>query len=225
MWGGAISEKYIIPTLGVWDNFDDIDFDTLPEQFVLKCTHDSGGLVICKDKSTLDWKAAKQKIDNAMNRNYWLAAREWPYKDVPHRIIAEKYMEDEKSGELRDYKFFCFNGEVKAMFIATDRQKRSEPYFDFFDVNFNNLGIRQGHPNNPSLLERPSAFEEMKQIASKLSKGLRQVRVDLYEVNGSVYFGEMTFFHHSGLVPFEPAKWDRIFGDWVELSKNKKDDK
>ena len=208
---------YVIPTLGVWDEFDKIDFDSLPVQFVLKCTHDSGGLVICKDKNALDKRAAKKKIDKAMKRNYWMAAREWPYKDVPRRIIAEQYMEDEKTGELRDYKFFCFNGEVKAMFVATERQHREEPYFDFFDPDFKNMDIKQGHPNSPNTIEKPATFEEMKQIATMLSKGLPHVRVDLYEVNGKVYFGEMTFYHHTGLVPFVPDKWDRIFGDWLQL--------
>lgn len=212
-----IGGGYIIPTLGVWDWAEDIEWDKLPNQFVLKCTHDSGGLVICRDKSKLDKNAAERKLKAALKRTYWMAAREWPYKDVPHRILAEQYMEDEKTGELRDYKFFCFDGEVRCMFVASERQRNKEPYFDFFDTEFNNLGIKQGHPNSPVPIAKPKCFDEMKQIAAKLSVGIPQVRVDLYEVNGKVYFGEMTLFHHTGLVPFEPSHWDITFGDWIKL--------
>lgn len=212
-----IGEKYIIPTLGVWDKFDDIDFDLLPDQFVLKCTHDSGGLVICKDKNKLDLKKAKQKIESSLLTDYFVSGREWPYKNVSRKIIAEKYMEDTKTGELRDYKFFCFNGEVKWLFIATDRQNREEPYFDFFDMDFNHLPMQHGHPNAPVLPEKPHKFELMKKLASKLSQGLTQVRVDFYEVDGEVFFGELTFFHHGGWTPFTPEKWDYIFGEEIKL--------
>lgn len=215
-----IGNKYVIPTLGVWDNFDDIDFNTLPDRFVLKCTHDSGGLVICKDKSTFNKNKAKKKINSSLNRNYYLTGREWPYKNVSPRIIAEVYMEDEKTAELRDYKFFCFNGEVKAMFIATERQKTGEEVkFDFFDANFNHLPIRQGHPNAKVPPKKPECFEEMKELAAKLSLGIPHVRVDFYEVNEQVFFGEMTFFHFSGMMPFEPEEWDYRFGEWITLPK------
>lgn len=217
-----IGEEYIIPTLGVWDTFDEIDFDKLPYQFVLKCTHDSGGLIICKDKSRLDIKSTKKKLQKCLRHNYYYDGFEWPYKNVPHRIIAEKYMEDAETKELRDYKFFCFEGEVKWMFIATDRQNREEPYFDFFDMDFNHLHIKQGHPNAPITPAKPLCFELMKELASKLSKGLPQVRVDFYEVDGKVYFGELTFFHHGGWTPFEPEKWDEIFGNEIKLPKKRK---
>lgn len=212
-----IGNEFIIPTLGVWNSFDDIDFKSLPEQFVLKCTHDSGGLVICKSKNNLDLQKAKYKIESSLRTNYYLNGREWPYKDVPRRIIAEKYMEDAKTGELRDYKFFCFNGKVKWLFIATGRQDREEPYFDFFDMNFNHLPMQHGHPNAPVMPEKPGSFDIMKVLASKLSQGLSQVRVDFYEVDGKVYFGEMTFFHHGGWTPFTPQKWDYIFGQEIDL--------
>ena len=212
-----IGREYVIPTLGVWDSFDDIDFSLLPNQFVLKCTHDSGGLVICKDKSMLDVCAAKAKIENSLAVDFYAMGREWPYKNVPKRIIAEEYKEDKKTGELRDYKFFCFNGRVKWMFIATERQHHEEPYFDFFDEDFNHLDIRQGHPNAPKIPEKPINFEIMKQLASKLSKNLKQIRVDFYEVDGKVYFGELTFFHHGGWTPFEPEEWDYIFGKELQL--------
>ncbi len=213
----TIGEKYIIPTLGVWDKFDDIDFNSLPDQFVLKCTHDSGGLVICKDKNNLDLIKAKAKIESSLHTDYYLSGREWPYKNVPRRIIAEKYMEDSKTGELRDYKFFCFNGVVKWLFIATDRQNREEPYFDFFDMDFNHLPMQHGHPNAPVLPEKPEKFELMKELATKLSQGIPHVRVDFYEVDGAVFFGELTFFHHGGWTPFMPEKWDYIFGEEIDL--------
>ncbi|MBQ4131506.1 MAG: glycosyl transferase [Clostridia bacterium] len=217
-----IGEEYIIPTLGVWDSFDDIDFDALPNQFVLKCTHDSGGLVICKDKNTFDKAAAKEKIEKSLKRNYFLIHREWPYKNVKRRIIAEKYMEDSKTSELRDYKFFCFDGVVRAMFIATERQKAGEEVkFDFYDADGKHLELRQGHPNATVCPEKPKTFDEMKRLAEKLSKGIPQVRVDFYEVNGKVYFGELTFSHFAGMVPFEPEEWDYTFGSWIELPEKK----
>ncbi len=213
-----IGEEYIIPTLGVWDNFDDIDFDTLPNQFVLKCTHDSGGLVICKDKAKLNLKKAKKKINDSLKRDFYLRAREWPYKDVPHKIIAEKYMEDTSTAELRDYKFFCFGGEPKVLFVATDRQTKGEEVkFDFFDVDYNHLDVRNGHKNAKVPPEKPLQFELMKDLAKKLSEDIPHVRIDFYEVDGKVYFGEMTFFHFSGTVPFEPEEWDYTFGSWIPL--------
>lgn len=213
-----IGLEYIIPTLGVWDCVEDIEFDSLPDQFVLKCTHDSGGLVICRDKSKLDVEEAKYKLNKALKSNFYFYGREWPYKNVKPRIIAEKYMEDTVTGELRDYKFFCFDGTVKALFIASERQKAGEEVkFDFFDPDFNHLDFRQGHPNAGAEVRKPENFEQMKKLSEKLSEGLCQVRVDFYEVNGKVYFGELTFFHHCGFVPFDPEEWDVIFGDWIRL--------
>lgn len=212
-----IGSTYIIPTLGVWDSFEDINFNKLPDKFVLKCTHDSGGLVICKDKSMLDMESARRTINACLKHSFYWGMREWPYKNVKPRIIAEQYMEDAKTGELRDYKFFCFNGVVKALFIASGRQKAGETTFDFFDTNFNHLPIRNGHPNASVLPEKPICFDEMKLLAAKLSNGIPEVRVDLYEVDGKVYFGEMTFFHWSGMTPFEPEEWDYQFGSWISL--------
>ena len=213
-----IGKDYIIPTLGVWEHFDEIEFDKLPNQFVLKCTHDSGGLVVCKDKRKLNIKKAKKTIEQCLRNNFFWGMREWPYKNVKPRIIAEQFMEDEQTQELRDYKFFCFDGVVKALFIATDRMKEGEDTkFDFFDENFNHLPFTNGHPNAEILPQRPVCFDEMKVLAEKLSKGIPHVRVDLYEVNGRVYFGEMTFFHWSGFTPFVPEDWDLIFGDWINL--------
>lgn len=212
-----IGPQYIIPTLGVWNNFEEIDFNMLPNQFVLKCTHDSGGLVICKDKSFFDMADAKKKLTRSLKRNYYKSYGEWPYKDVPPRIIAEKYMEDE-NGELRDYKFFCFDGIVKSLFIATDRQKKDvATKFDFFDREFNHLPFTKGHPNSIIPPTKPSCFNEMIRLAEILSENIPHVRVDLYEIKGKVYFGEMTFYDNSGIVPFNPPIYDEIWGEWIRL--------
>ncbi len=217
-----IGEEYIIPTIGVWDNFDDIDFDKLPEKFVLKCTHDSGGIAICTDKSTFDIEEAKKLLVPRLKYNMFWHGREWPYKNVKPRFIVEAYMEDSNTKELRDYKYFCFNGEPKAIFIAADRQnKEKETTFDFFDIEGKHMAVRNGHPNaeNPPAL--PGNFEKMKELASKLSKDIPHVRVDFYEVDGKIYFGELTFFHYSGMVPFEPGEWDYTFGSWIRLPEKK----
>lgn len=211
-----IGQEHIIPTLGVWDCFDDIDFDKLPSQFVLKCTHDSEGLVIVRDKSTMDRAAAKEKIEAALKQNFYYIGREWPYKDVKPRIIAEKYMEDRVDRELRDYKFFCFNGEPKAMFIASDRAS-DHVKFDYFDLDFKHLDIKQKYPHADKPLRKPETFDKMVELSRTLSKGFPHVRVDFYEVEGHLYFGELTFYHFSGFMPFEPDKWDHIFGKWLKL--------
>lgn len=211
-----IGEQYVIPTLGVWNKFEDINFDELPNQFVLKCTHDSGGLVVCKDKSKLNLEEAKAKIEKSLTNNYYLWTREWPYKGVKPRIIAEKYMEDQETGELRDYKFFCFNGEPKLMFVASERGSKNTK-FDFYDMQFHHMNIVQHYPNSEFSIEKPEHFEKMITLAEKLSAGFPHVRVDFYEANGQVYFGEMTFYHFGAIVPFETKEWDKKIGDWLVL--------
>ena len=213
-----IGSKYIIPTLGVWDSFDDINFNSLPDQFVLKTTHDSGSVVICRNKQTLDKKKAKRKLENSLKRNYFYETREYPYKDVKPRIIAEQYMTEMSGQGLKDYKFFCFNGVPKLLFVATDRP--FDTRFDFFDMDFNHLDIQQGHPNANKQIDRPKGFEEMKRLAGCLSKDICQVRVDFYDIDGKIYFGEMTFSHFGGNTLFEPDKWDSIIGSWITLPKS-----
>ncbi len=212
-----IGAQYVVPLLGVWEKADDIDFNTLPEKFVLKTTHDSGGIVVCKDKSKLDVKEAKRKLEYFRKRNYFAHNREWPYKNVPHRIIAEKYMEDSTYKELRDYKFFTFGGEPKVLYIAQGRGTNNETVADFFDMEFNHLPFTIDHNMASIPPEKPENFELMKELARKLSKGTPQLRVDFYEVDGKVYFGEMTFFHCSGMEAFHPEEWDYTFGSYVKL--------
>lgn len=215
-----IGSKYIIPTIAVYERPEDIDWEKLPERFVLKCTHDSGGVVVCKDKEQMDRKAAMKKLKKHYKRNYYYNKREWPYKNIKPRIIAETYMEDTVGGgELKDYKFFCFDGVPKMLFIASDRHKKTETKFDFFDMDFNHLPIINGHPNSEVTPEKPESFEQMKELAAELSAGFPHVRVDLYEIDGRIFFGEMTLYHYSGTVPFEPEIWDTTMGEWLKLPR------
>lgn len=219
-----IGEEYIIPTLGVWEKPEDIEWDNLPDQFVLKCTHDSGGLVICHDKTQLNKAKAIKKLNDCLKVNYYWPFREWPYKKVKPRVIAEKYIEPEPGKkDLPDYKFFCFDGVVKGLFVATERQNPNEEVkFDFFDADFNHLPFRQGHDHAIVTPKKPKTFEAMKEAASILSKGLPHARIDFYEAGDKVLFGEITFFHFSGLVPFEPDEWDCKFGEWIKLPQVKR---
>lgn len=213
-----IGKEYIIPTYGVWSAFGDIDFDQLPNQFVIKCTHDSAGLVICRDKKTLDKHAVQMKLENSLKHNFYYNGREWPYKNVKPRIIAEKYMEDTELRELRDYKFFTFNGVPKIVHIVSNRQNANEEtYGDFFDMDYNHLDLTMGHNNAPVLPVMPKNFEKMKEFAAKLSEGTKHLRVDFYEVDGLLYLGELTFFQDSGFADIQPPEWNAILGNWILL--------
>lgn len=218
-----IGVNHIIPTLGLWDSVDTIDFDSLPQKFVIKTTHDGGGVgvFVCRDKSKLDVEDLKQKLKRSLRTNHYATQREWVYKNITPRIIAEEYMEDE-TGNLNDYKFFCFNGEPKVLFYASDRynDKGLPPKFDYYDMELKHLPVKShGHDNAVNLLKPFPEFEEMKKIARKLSKDIPFVRVDFYRVHGQIYFGELTFYHDSGTVAFEPEEWDYKFGSWLNLPK------
>lgn len=209
-----IGKEYIIPTLGIWDSFDDIDFDSLPNQFVLKCTHDSGGLVICSDKNTLDKKAARLKITESLKRNYYYSGREWPYKDVPHRIIAEQYMAD----DLRDYKLFCFDGVPRMTLVCSERFTEEGLKEDFYDEAWNHLDVRRpAHGNAVLPIQRPKQYELMRELAAKLSEKMPFARIDFYEIDEKVYFGEITFYPASGFEGFKPEEWDLKLGEWIKL--------
>jgi hypothetical protein len=214
----TIGEEYVIPLLGVWEKSEDIDFDKLPDEFILKTTHDSGTHVICKDKKSFDYDEAQHILNHRLKQNYYKFFREWAYKDVKPRIIAEKLMRDESGAELKDYKFFCFDGEVKALYVARDRNI-GQTKFDFFDADFNRLDLKQHYPNSTVEIKKPENFYKMKELASLLSKGMPHVRIDFYNINGKIYFGEFTLYHLAGTEKFEPEKWDYIFGDWIDLSK------
>lgn len=212
-----IGGEHVVPTLGVWDSFDEIDFDSLPERFVLKCTHDSGGLAICKDRSTFNMAQARRKIERSLSRNYFWAGREWPYKDVRPRILAEEYLEPGDSDDLPDYKLFSFtNGRIVTLYM-TDRFTGAGLTKTFFDEEWRPLPLSEGgHPTRPSA-SAPTRFEEMKALAARLAEGFPFMRVDFYESAGRLLFGEMTLYPNSGFERFEPEEWDVRFGSWIEL--------
>lgn len=222
--GNLIGEKYVIPTLGIWERFDDIDFDRLPDRFVLKCTHDSGGLVIVRDKMLLDKEAARKKIESSLKKNYYFAAREWPYKNVKPRIIAEPYLEDKKLGELRDYKFFLFDGVIDNICVCKDRHLGQTKFFHY-DENWNRLYYQWEEPTLDQELEKPETFAQMKEIARKLAKGFCHLRVDLYEVEGKVYFGELTFFDQAGFGTDITLETDKAWGALLKLPDRKQEEK
>ena len=216
-----IGEEYIIPSYGVWENFDDIDFDALPNQFVLKCTHDSGSLVVVRDKNSHDMKQSRQFLKKRLRRNLYRYAREWVYKDVKPRILAEKYMEEAAGDALIDYKFLCFNGTPKFCEVITDRW--TDESTDFFDMNWKHLDLMdlsnlagQEH-NNLRQPDRPKNFELMAEFATILARDTIFRRVDFYEIKGKVYFGEITFYPCAGLVLLAPDKWNKILGDMIVL--------
>lgn len=215
----TIGEEYLIPLIDVFDKFEDINFDKLPYQFVLKTTHDSGGVVICKDKNNFNIEEAKQKLNQSLNNNYYFHAREWPYKDVKPRIICEKYMVDESGVELKDYKFMCFNGNVKCLFVCLNRNSPNGLNVDFYDLEWNIMPFERYYRNSGQKIKKPKNFNKMVELAKKLSKEIPFVRVDFYEVEGKVYFGELTFYPGSGLEEFTPYEYDEILGSWLELPK------
>jgi len=214
---GIIGEEYIIPTIGVYNKFDEIDFDKLPNQFVMKCTHDSGGIVICKDKNKFDKKAAKKKINKFLKRKYYYIHREWPYKNVKPRIIIEKYMEDGKASELTDYKIMCFAGKTKMLFTCTERFSGNLKV-TFFDLGWNKLAFERHYPSSKVNIPKPRNLEKMIKLSEKLAKNIPFVRIDWYEINGKTYFGEYTFYPGSGFEEFTPVKWDKKLGDLIDLS-------
>lgn len=213
-----IGEEHLIPLLGVWDDPDDIDFDALPDQFVLKCNHNSGtGMCICRDKSKLVYKAVRKELKKGLQENFYLRHREWPYKDVPRKIICEQYMTDNSmTDELTDYKFFCFHGVAKVMYVSKDIC--SSPRTNFFDMDFNPLPIRLKDPPADILPQKPEHFDKMKQFSEVLSKDIPFLRVDFYSSQECVFVGELTFYHAGGFVKVSPPEWDQKFGSWIHLS-------
>ena len=238
-----VGEEYLIPLLGgPWESADEIDFDALPNQFVLKCTHDSGSVIVCRDKSRFDIEDARRRLSRRLKRNYYYGNREWPYKDVPPRIIAEQYLscaslrsEPPLSGAsldaqqlqsslgLLDYKFMCFNGVVKALFLdigVIDSQGKasSEYYRNIYDRDFQLLPVRETRANYPQPISMPKNYHAMVQLAEQLSQGFPHLRVDMYNMDGEIKLGELTLYHGSGLSNFfDPPEWDGIFGSWIKL--------
>lgn len=216
---GIIGEEHIIPTLGIWDRFDEIDFDALPDRFVLKCTHDSGGLVICRDKAVLDMDKARKKIEKSLAYDFFSLGREWPYKHVKRRILAEQYMEDSAGkGDLTDYKLHFFSGECKAVMIGQNRFGANGLDNDYYTPEWEHFDFTRGNSHNAEKLSpRPPEMDEMLRLGKMLAKDEPFVRIDFYVINGKIYFGEITFYPASGFNAFHPEKWDHIFGEWIKI--------
>lgn len=203
------------PILGKWEKYEDIDFNTLPDQFVLKCNHDSGSVKIIYDKSQMDHKELRKFYRDRLKMDASTIGREYPYHGIKPYVFAEKLMIPQNKKDINDYKFFCFNGKPEILFVATDRS--TDCRFDFYDMSFEHLNIINIHPNSDSSIQKPENFEEMKEIASKLSSGMKFVRLDLYDLDGSVYFGEYTFFHGGGFWPMKPKEWEYKLGNLIKL--------
>ena len=213
-----IGSEYSIPTIGVWAQPEEIEWDSLPNQFVIKWNHDSGSIVICKNKDTFNRADAIKKLQYGAKVNGFWYGREWPYKGVKPLLLAEPFLEDSKTHELRDYKVFVFNGVVKMMLVASDRQRKGESVkFDFFDIKGNHLNIVNDHPQASKIPELPVSFRKMIELAERLSQGLPHLRVDFYEVDGTIYIGEFTLYHGSGLMSWKPDEWNEIMGGWLHL--------
>ncbi|MDE5876444.1 MAG: glycosyl transferase [Muribaculaceae bacterium] len=215
-----IGEEYIIPTLGVWEKAEDIDFDSLPDQFVLKTNHDSGRVVICKDKSVLEKDQIKKEMSLSLKRDFYSAGREWPYKNVKRRILAEELLKSKTENceeSITDYKFMCFNGKVKCSFVCTERRSKGGVKVTFFDNEWKRLPFTRHYPASTKELPKPINLKKMIELAEILSKGTKFLRVDFYEVNGAVYFSELTFYPGCGYEEFTPEEFDIKLGNLINL--------
>ena len=214
-----IGDEYIIPTIGVYNNFNEINFNNLPNQFVIKCTHDSGSTIVCKDKTKFDIKNAKKKISKALKYNYYYSVREWPYKNIKPRIIIESFMDDGVNSQLVDYKLQCFWGKVDNILVCVDRDKETGVKYHYFDTNWKYLkycpypGINEKNIN----ISKPKQLDKMIKIAERLSAGIPEVRIDLYIIHGKIYFGEYTFFTNGGFDTTITSDADIILGEKLKL--------
>jgi hypothetical protein len=216
-WVAArIGSQYLVDLLGYYDSVEDIDLSRLPDQFVLKTTHGSTWNILCFDKSTMDWDAARRKLHDWMERSVYNLGREWPYKGLRPRIICEKLLTDQNGKVPDDYKFFCFGGQPRVVLVHKDRWGDHREVF--YDAGWNRLEVK-ADSGNLSLAqnEKPERYDEMIRVAATLSAGLRHVRVDLYNMEGRIYFGEMTFFPGSGFVRIEPDESNELWGSWIRL--------
>ncbi|HFI0796648.1 TPA: ATP-grasp fold amidoligase family protein, partial [Streptococcus suis] len=215
-----IGDEYIIPTLGIWNNFNEIDFNKLPSKFVLKCTHDSGGIIICRDKKTFDIKKARKIINRSLRNNFFYSGREFPYKNVKPRIIAEKYMEDYSQKSLVDYKFYCFDGIPKFLYVSQGLEDHSTARISFLNLDWSFAPFYRSDYNHfESLPKKPKNFDKMISLAKKLSANRIFVRVDLYEINNQVYFSELTFTPGSGWMAFQDYQQDLEMGKLLHLNE------
>jgi hypothetical protein len=211
-----IGEEYLIPLLGVWNKFSDIDFNLLPNQFVLKCTHDSKSVIICMDKTIFSISHASEQIKKCLKINYYYFCREWAYKNIKPKIIAEKYMVDESGTELKDYKIYCFNGDPKI--IQVDFNRFTGHKRNFYSTQWKYQNIELIYPSySDIIIKKPQLLNIMLDCAKKLSAETMFLRTDFYLINDKIYFGELTFYPEAGYGRFIPAEWDKLFGDWLDL--------
>ena len=215
-------EVRVIPTLGIWDSFDEIDLDALPEQFVLKPSHTSGDVYICRDRQKLDPEKLRRVATRWLKREYYWGQREWPYKDVPPKLLAEPYLDD-GSGGLRDYKFFCFHGQPRFFYLSQGMEDHHTARMAFMDMEGRALPFHRGdYLRFEETPELPDGFERLRALSTRIAEQVDVpfVRVDLYTFRDEVYFGEITFFPCSGYMPFEPEEWDERIGSYMTLPEN-----
>ncbi len=227
-----VGDCYVVPTYGVWDSYEDIDFASLPEQFVLKTTHDCGGVKICKDKDHFDYEAAKTEFSKRIKTNFFWQGREWPYKDVKPRILAEKYLvmhdtfgnsftyDSKTERGITDYKIMCFNGEPFCCLVCMGRNSLEGLHENFYDKEWNLLPFRRDNPQYEGEVKKPEDYDKMLEIARSLSEGTKFLRVDYFEGNGQLYVGELTFFPASGFDRFIPEEWDYKLGEMINLGES-----
>lgn len=214
-----IGNEYVIPTIAVYKTTEEIDIARLPDKFVLKCNHNSGGLTICRDKLKLDLKKAKRDLNKSLKFDYYKVGREWPYKNVERVILAEQLLEGPDEG-LPDYKFFCFNGKVKSCLVCIDRFSESGLKMNFYDNEWKLMPFIRHYPNSNQDIPKPPTYEKMIELAEKLSEDFEFVRIDFYSIEDQIYFGEMTFYPGNGWSDFNPIEWDYIFGSWINLKES-----
>lgn len=213
-------DKYLVPLIGVWDRADDIDFENLPDCFVMKCNHDNG-VLICRDKAKIDFEKTRKEFSDRLIRDYYRKRREWPYKNIKRKIICEKLMENTDGSELLDYKVFCFNGIARIIEVNSDRFSGHSKE-DHYDINWNHLDLKfENYEQSGDRFEKPVFFDEMINISEKTASGIPFLRVDFNCWNGKIYIGEMTFYHNAGFAKFEDYKWDELLGSWIELPNRK----
>lgn len=217
-----IGEEFLIPLIGVWDSSDEIDFDALPDQFAMKCNHNSGlGMCICTDKSELDTDNVRKDLEQGLKQDYYLTGREWPYKDIPRKIVAEKFLKSD-SGGLTDYKIHCFNGVPKFILVCCDRFAESGLTEDFYTLEWERMNIKRPDiPNKVTQMPKPENLDVMLKLAEELSKNIPFIRVDFYSVEGKIYFSELTLYPASGFSGYDPPEWDKVFGEWLTLPAGK----
>lgn len=219
----TIGGDYLIPLLGVYNDYEEIDFQALPKEFVLKPNHTSGDIYICHDNSMIDHDKLKKEIKKWLNRRYYWVHREWPYKNIKPKIICEKYITDGEGSDLKDYKFMCFNGKVKCAFVCSERNSEDGLKVDFYDMDWNIMPFTRRYPLSGNLTPKPKNFENMVQLAEKLSAGFTFLRVDFYEVMVQLFFGELTFYPGAGVEEFTPEEYDYVLGSWLDLPLDMKE--